>query len=125
MNAEYGMVPENNENPYDPYNTNDPYMIEDKEESFYNLAPNDNFHDPEIEKRIQDERERIARMKAEIEQENYLRENPIVFIDPEDWAPHLPQPLGKCFMCKLKFDPKIKMPLALPCGHNVCRDCVV
>ena len=64
-------------------------------------------------------------MKAEIEEENYLRDNPVAFIDPEDWAPHLPQPYGKCFMCKLKFNPKIRMPLALPCGHNVCRDCVV
>ena len=66
------MVPENNENPYDPYNTNDPYMVADKEESFYNLAPNDDFRDPVIEARVQEERERIAKMKAEIEERKIL-----------------------------------------------------
>lgn len=46
-------------------------------------------------------------------------------VEGEEWRPDLPQPADKCFLCRLHFDSKVKMPLVLPCGHTVCRECVV
>ena len=77
-------------------------------------------------KRIQNEKAYEYKKLLERAEAPGLTEIEIIHIlEGAEWRPDLPQPLKKCFLCRLYFDSKSKAPFALPCSHNVCKECVV
>lgn len=30
-----------------------------------------------------------------------------------------------CDICKVNFDTSVKLPMLIPCGHTVCKDCAL
>lgn len=49
----------------------------------------------------------------------------IRIMEGREWDKDLAQPIMKCFICKERFDAIGKAPMALPCGHNACKSCIV
>ena len=76
-------------------------------------------------KRLSALREKYYRELNDVDKVHEYTLEEIRIKDGREWDRDLPQPIMKCFICRERFDAISKAPMALPCGHNACKSCIV
>lgn len=114
------------ENTY--YNNNSEERVRQGDLPFVNQLPAKELTTERMQQLLQEDQDNIKRVQAQAGAGELALLDEKQLLDlaaGEEWRVDLPQPADKCFLCRLHFDSKVKMPLALPCGHIVCRECVI
>ena len=89
---------------------------------FVNKKPYGAFYSATMADRLARDQEAEARQRAK-----RIRDNPeeLEVLPVNHWNPHGDQPPYHCFNCKHRFNPMVRQPWLMPCGHKVCRECVI